>query len=80
MQTGWESRRTVSCWCNRDAEMAARAFVTHTVQPKQVFIPMHFARTNQLTLASFDRRSRQPGYKACAVNVHPLPQGEQDSR
>ena len=59
--------------------MVARAFVTHTVQPKQVFIPMHFARTNQLTLASFDRRSRQPSYKACAVKVRPLLEGERDS-
>jgi assimilatory nitrate reductase catalytic subunit len=57
-------------------KMAARAFVTHTVQPKQVFIPMHFARTNQLTLAAFDKRSRQPAYKACAVKVEPLPEGE----
>jgi assimilatory nitrate reductase catalytic subunit len=56
--------------------MTARAFVTHTVQPKQVFVPMHFARTNQLTLAAFDKRSRQPAYKACAVSVRPLAEGE----
>ena len=64
---------------SRRGRMVARAFVTHTVQPKQVFIPMHFARTNQLTLASFDRRSRQPSYKACAVKVRPLLEGERDS-
>jgi assimilatory nitrate reductase catalytic subunit len=63
---------------SRRGRMVARAFVTHTVQPKQVFIPMHFARTNQLTLASFDRRSRQPSYKACAVKVRPLLEGERD--
>jgi anaerobic selenocysteine-containing dehydrogenase len=63
---------------SRRGKMVARAFVTHTVQPKQVFIPMHFARTNQLTLASFDRRSRQPSYKACAVNVRPMREGEDD--
>ena len=54
---------------SRRGEMTARAFVTNAVQPKQVFVPMHFAGTNQLTLASFDRRSRQPSYKACAVSV-----------
>lgn len=57
---------------SRRGRMTARAFVTHTVQPNQVFIPMHFARTNQLTFAAFDRRSRQPSYKACAVKVTPL--------
>jgi anaerobic selenocysteine-containing dehydrogenase len=61
---------------SRRGRMTARAFVTHTVQPKQVFIPMHFARTNQLTLAAFDQRSRQPAYKACAVNVRALAEGE----
>jgi assimilatory nitrate reductase catalytic subunit len=61
---------------SRRGRMTARAFVTHTVRPKQVFVPMHFARTNQLTLASFDRRSRQPAYKACAVKVRPLADGE----
>jgi assimilatory nitrate reductase catalytic subunit len=54
---------------SRRGHMTARAFVTHTVQPKQVFIPMHFARTNQLTFAAFDKKSRQPAYKACAVKV-----------
>jgi assimilatory nitrate reductase catalytic subunit len=49
--------------------MRARAFVTHTVQPGQVFVPMHSASTNQLTFAAFDRRSRQPAYKACAVKI-----------
>ena len=38
----------------------------------QVFIPMHFADTNKLTLASFDPYSRQPSYKACAVKVEKL--------
>jgi assimilatory nitrate reductase catalytic subunit len=57
---------------SRRGEMTARAFITHSVQPKQVFVPMHFARTNQLTFAAFDRRSRQPAYKACAVRVTPV--------
>jgi assimilatory nitrate reductase catalytic subunit len=56
--------------------MAARAFVTHGVQPGQVFVPMHYARTNQLTLAAFDPYSRQPAYKACAVTVRAPAEGE----
>jgi assimilatory nitrate reductase catalytic subunit len=51
----------------------ARAFVSHVVQPGQVFMPMHFASTNQLTLAAFDPYSRQPSYKACAVQIEVLP-------
>ena len=49
--------------------MRARAFVTATVAPGQVFVPMHFARTNQLTDAVFDPYSRQPSYKWAAVEV-----------
>jgi assimilatory nitrate reductase catalytic subunit len=51
----------------------ARAFVSHVVQPGQVFMPMHFAGTNQLTLAVFDPYSRQPSYKACAVRLEVVP-------
>jgi assimilatory nitrate reductase catalytic subunit len=63
---------------SRRGRMTARAFVTHAIQPAQVFVPMHFARTNQLTFASFDPHSRQPSYKACAVAVRPLRDGEVD--
>lgn len=49
--------------------IVARAFVTHTVQPGQVFLPMHYEQTNRLTLAHFDPHSRQPSYKNCAVAV-----------
>jgi assimilatory nitrate reductase catalytic subunit len=54
---------------SRRGQMTARAFVTHGVQPKQVFVPMHYAHTNQLTLGSFDPYSRQPSYKHCAVRL-----------
>ncbi|MCP4787703.1 MAG: molybdopterin-dependent oxidoreductase [Fuerstiella sp.] len=47
----------------------AKAVLTHAVQPGQVFIPMHYRTTNQLTDAVFDPYSGQPGYKACAVRV-----------
>ena len=46
-----------------------RAFVTPTIRPGQVFMPMHSSTTNRLTLAVFDPHSRQPSYKYCAVDV-----------
>ena len=61
---------------SRRGWMTARAFVTHAVKPGQVFVPMHYPRVNQLTFASFDPHSRQPSYKACAVTVRPMREGE----
>jgi len=52
-------------------ELRARAFVTPTIQPGQVFLPMHYAETNRLTDAIFDPYSRQPAYKSCAVHLAP---------
>ena len=52
---------------SRRASLVAVAIVTPTVQPGQVFIPMHYAEVNQLTHPSFDPHSRQPNYKHCAV-------------
>jgi anaerobic selenocysteine-containing dehydrogenase len=49
--------------------MRARARVTSTIAPGQVFIAMHYVETNRLTNASFDPYSRQPSYKSGAVNV-----------
>ncbi len=54
---------------SRRGEAQAVAVVTATVQPGQVFMPMHFPAVNQLTHAAFDPHSRQPAYKACAVAV-----------
>jgi anaerobic selenocysteine-containing dehydrogenase len=62
---------------SRRGKMMALAHVTHAVQPGQVFVPMHYARTNQLTLASFDPYSRQPAYKACAVRLRRATESEQ---
>ncbi len=61
---------------SRRGQFEARAFVTHVVRAGQVFVPMHYARANQLTLAAFDPHSRQPAYKACAVLVRPRRDGE----
>ena len=49
--------------------LQATAFLTPTVQPGQVFIPMHYEEANRLTDAVFDPYSRQPSYKACAVAI-----------
>lgn len=49
--------------------LKARAFVTQSVQPGQLFIPMHYEQTNQLTDAVFDPHSSQPSYKCCAVRI-----------
>lgn len=54
---------------SRRGALVGRAFITSTIQPGQVFVPMHYVETNRLTLASFDPYSRQPAYKACAVRV-----------
>ncbi len=58
---------------SRRGKVRVRAFVTGTVAAGQVFMPMHYAVTNQLTHPSFDPYSRQPGYKACAVAMTALP-------
>jgi assimilatory nitrate reductase catalytic subunit len=54
---------------SRRTEIQVRAFVTRSVQPGQLFVPMHYGETNRLTFAAFDPYSRQPAYKACAVSV-----------
>ena len=57
---------------SRRGTIHAAAFVTATVQPGHVFIPMHYEETNRLTYPSFDPYSRQPSYKACAVAITPV--------
>jgi anaerobic selenocysteine-containing dehydrogenase len=57
---------------SRRADMRARAFLTHSVAPGQLFVPMHYPEVNRLTFPAFDPYSRQPSYKACAVAVTPL--------
>jgi assimilatory nitrate reductase catalytic subunit len=49
--------------------LRAKAFLTPAVQPGQVFMPLHYAATNQLTNAVFDPHSKQPSYKCCAVRL-----------
>ncbi len=54
---------------SRRGSIRMRAVVTTSVQSGQVFAPMHYECVNQLTQPVFDPYSRQPSYKACAVNV-----------
>ena len=54
---------------SRRGYLEARAYVTHIVQPGQVFAPMHYVQTNRLTFPAFDPHSRQPAYKHCAVRI-----------
>ena len=49
------------------------AALTASVEVGQVFMPMHYGVTNQLTRAEFDPHSRQPSYKSCAVRLERLP-------
>ena len=54
---------------SRRGRVLARAFISHVVRPGQCFMPMHYAKVNQLTFAAFDPYSRQPSYKNCAVRL-----------
>jgi anaerobic selenocysteine-containing dehydrogenase len=55
--------------------LAAKAVLTQTVRPGQVFVPMHYATSNLLTNSSFDPHSHQPAYKGCAVRIDREPVG-----
>ena len=52
---------------SRRGEMQASVYIAPTVQPGQIFLPMHYPEVNRLTHPSFDPHSRQPNYKHCAV-------------
>lgn len=54
---------------SRRATVDATAYISRSVQVGQLFMPMHYAKTNRLTHASFDPYSRQPSYKHCAVCI-----------
>jgi anaerobic selenocysteine-containing dehydrogenase len=54
---------------SRRGEVEAAVFVSSSVAPGQVFMPMHYAETNELTHWQVDPYSRQPNYKSCAVKL-----------
>ena len=63
-----ESNSTVSV-SSRRARIECTAVLTATLLPGNLFLPMHYEVTNQLTLGQFDPHSRQPSYKYCAVSI-----------
>ncbi len=60
---------------SRRGEAEALALITSTVQPGQIYLPMHFSTVNCLTFPAFDPHSRQPSYKACAVRIEKIRKG-----
>jgi assimilatory nitrate reductase catalytic subunit len=54
---------------SRRGRIECAAVASPSVQPGQVFIPMHYDVTNQLTRTEYDPHSRQPSYKYCAVQL-----------
>ena len=54
---------------SRRGEVVVRALVTSTIPRGQLFMPMHDAKTNLLTLEHVDPYSRQPSYKDCSAAV-----------
>lgn len=57
------------CVSSRRGTITAKAHLTTSVNPGEVFLPMHEGTTNILTFPAFDPHSRQPSYKACAVKI-----------
>lgn len=55
---------------SRRATITALAHLTGSVNPGEVYLPMHEPQVNRLTFPAFDSHSRQPSYKACAVKVY----------
>jgi anaerobic selenocysteine-containing dehydrogenase len=54
---------------SRRGSITVTAHLCQTVRPGQVFVPMHYAEANRLTHSAFDPHSRQPNYKACAIQI-----------
>lgn len=54
---------------SRRGEVVVTAVILSSVQPGQLFMPMHYGVTNHLTADAFDPYSKQPSYKACAVTI-----------
>ena len=65
---GIADRQQLTISSRRDT-ITAQAYYAPTVQPGQVFLPMHYKEINRLTHPSFDPYSRQPNYKYCAVTI-----------
>lgn len=54
---------------SRRGEVKVAAIPLASLQPGQAFMPMHYTETNHLTLDTFDPYSKEPSYKACAIDL-----------
>ncbi|NMC07023.1 MAG: molybdopterin-dependent oxidoreductase [Candidatus Lokiarchaeota archaeon] len=59
---------------SRRGEVKVKAAISDRSLPGEVFMPMHYAETNQVTYPSFDAYSHEPVYKLSAVNIRPASQ------
>jgi assimilatory nitrate reductase catalytic subunit len=75
VQLGLEPNSEIAV-VSRRGRVVCTAIVTPTVQAGQIFIPMHYGVTNQLTRSEFDPHSRQPSYKHCAVRLEKVKAGK----
>jgi assimilatory nitrate reductase catalytic subunit len=57
---------------SRQGRIECTAVAAPSVQPGQVFIPMHYEVANQLTRTEYDPHSRQPSYKYCAAQLEKI--------
>ncbi|ADE53373.1 molybdopterin oxidoreductase family protein [Coraliomargarita akajimensis] len=57
---------------SRRGRVEVTAVVLPSLQSGQLFMPMHYPETNQLTFSAFDPYSKEPSYKACAVTIEPI--------
>ena len=57
---------------SRRGEARVRAKISDGIQPGQLFMPMHYVQTNNLTISSFDTYSKQPSFKWAAVKIKKL--------
>ncbi|WP_269522358.1 molybdopterin oxidoreductase family protein [Coraliomargarita parva] len=57
---------------SRRGRVEVTAVILPSVQPGQIFMPMHYKQTNELTFPAYDSYSKEPSYKACAVKISKL--------
>ncbi len=58
---------------SRRGSVPVRVTADDAVPTGLVWLPIHHASTNELTLAATDPRSNEPNYKQCAVVLEPAP-------
>jgi assimilatory nitrate reductase catalytic subunit len=56
---------------SKRGKVEVKAMVGDSVKSGELFMPMHYFETNQLTFPAFDPDSKEPSYKYAAVNIEP---------